>query len=61
MEEVDFDSAGVRNLNWNSYPIIRCRFCPDPQMLLWTAIALKGLRSGWVWIYNRRHAAGSAV
>jgi CO/xanthine dehydrogenase Mo-binding subunit len=34
MEEVDFDSAGVRNLNWNSYPIIRFRDVPDVDIVL---------------------------
>jgi CO/xanthine dehydrogenase Mo-binding subunit len=34
MEEVDFDSAGVRNLNWNSYPIIRFREVPDVDLVL---------------------------
>jgi CO/xanthine dehydrogenase Mo-binding subunit len=34
MEEVDFDSSGVRNLNWNSYPIIRFREVPDVDIVL---------------------------
>ena len=34
MEEVDFNSAGVRNLNWNSYPIIRFREVPDVDIVL---------------------------
>lgn len=34
MEEVDFDSSGVRNLNWNSYPIIRFRDVPDVDIVL---------------------------
>jgi CO/xanthine dehydrogenase Mo-binding subunit len=34
MEEVDFDSAGVKNLNWNSYPIIRFREVPDVDIVL---------------------------
>jgi len=34
MEEVDFDAAGVRNLNWNSYPIIRFRDVPDVDIVL---------------------------
>jgi CO/xanthine dehydrogenase Mo-binding subunit len=34
MEEVNFDSAGVRNLNWNSYPIIRFRDVPEVDIVL---------------------------
>ena len=34
MEEVDFDSTGVTNLNWNSYPIIRFRDVPDVDIVL---------------------------
>jgi len=34
MEEVDFDSAGVRNLNWNTYPIIKFRDVPDVDIVL---------------------------
>ena len=34
MEEVDFDAAGVKNLNWNSYPIIRFRDVPDVDIVL---------------------------
>ena len=34
MEEVDFDAAGVKNLNWNSYPIIRFREVPDVDIVL---------------------------
>ena len=34
MEEVVFDSAGVTNLNWNSYPIIRFREVPDVDIVL---------------------------
>ena len=34
MEEVDFDAAGVKNLNWNSYPIIRFREVPEVDIVL---------------------------
>ena len=34
MEEVDFDSAGVKNLDWNSYPIVRFRDVPDVDIVL---------------------------
>ena len=34
MEEVNFDSAGVKNLNWNTYPIIRFREVPEVDIVL---------------------------
>ena len=34
MEEVDFDSRGVKNLNWSSYPIIRFKEVPDVDIVL---------------------------
>jgi len=34
MEEVSFDAAGVRNLNWNTYPIIRFRDVPEVDIVL---------------------------
>lgn len=34
MEEVNFDAAGVRNLNWNTYPIIRFGEVPAVDIVL---------------------------
>ncbi|MBI4888462.1 MAG: xanthine dehydrogenase family protein molybdopterin-binding subunit [Acidobacteria bacterium] len=34
MEEVGFDSAGVKSLDWTSYPIIRFRDIPDVDIVL---------------------------
>ena len=34
MEEVDFDAAGVKSLDWNSYPIIRFSEVPDVEIVL---------------------------
>ena len=34
MEEVDFDAAGVKNLNWNTYPIIRFSDVPEVDIVL---------------------------
>jgi CO/xanthine dehydrogenase Mo-binding subunit len=34
MEEVNFDSAGVKNLNWNTYPIIRFHEVPEVDIVL---------------------------
>ena len=34
MEEVNFDAAGVKNLNWNTYPIIRFSDVPEVDIVL---------------------------
>jgi CO/xanthine dehydrogenase Mo-binding subunit len=34
MEEVNFDSAGVKNLNWNTYPIIKFSEVPAVDIVL---------------------------
>jgi nicotinate dehydrogenase subunit B len=34
MEEVSFDAAGVKNLNWNTYPIIRFHDVPEVDITL---------------------------
>src|SRR4029453_4995562 len=34
MEEVIFDSAGVKNLNWNSYPIMKFTGVPEVSLVL---------------------------
>jgi CO/xanthine dehydrogenase Mo-binding subunit len=34
MEEVNFDSAGVKNLNWNTYPIMKFSDVPDVEIVL---------------------------
>ncbi len=34
MEEVQFDSAGVKSLDWSSYPIIRFEDVPDVDIVL---------------------------
>ena len=34
MEEVDFDSAGVKSLNWNSYPIMKFSDVPAVDIVL---------------------------
>jgi len=46
MEEVDFDSAGVKNLDWNSYPIIRFREVPDVDIVLINQLAMQPLGGG---------------
>jgi CO/xanthine dehydrogenase Mo-binding subunit len=34
MEEVNFDSAGVKNLNWNTYPIMKFSDVPEVDIVL---------------------------
>jgi CO/xanthine dehydrogenase Mo-binding subunit len=34
LEEVKFDSTGQRNLDWNSYPVIRFQQIPDVEIVL---------------------------
>jgi nicotinate dehydrogenase subunit B len=34
MEEVNFDSAGVKNLNWSTYPIIKFSDVPEVEIVL---------------------------
>jgi nicotinate dehydrogenase subunit B len=34
MEEVNFDAAGVRNLNWNTYPILKFSEVPEVDIVL---------------------------
>jgi len=34
MEEVNFDSAGVKNLNWNTYPIMKFSEVPEVEIVL---------------------------
>jgi CO/xanthine dehydrogenase Mo-binding subunit len=34
LEEVQFDSAGVKSLDWSSYPIIRSEDLPDVDIVL---------------------------
>jgi len=34
LEEVNFDSAGVKNLNWNTYPIIKFSDVPEVEIVL---------------------------
>jgi nicotinate dehydrogenase subunit B len=34
MEEVNFDAAGVKNLNWNTYPIMKFSDVPEVDIVL---------------------------
>ena len=46
MEEVDFDSAGVKSLNWQSYPIIRFDEVPDVEIVLINQPAMQPMGAG---------------
>jgi nicotinate dehydrogenase subunit B len=46
MEEVDFDSAGVKNLDWRSYPIVRFSEVPDVEIVLINQLALQPMGAG---------------
>ncbi len=46
MEEVDFDSAGVKNLNWQSYPIIKFDEVPDVDIVLINQPAMQPMGAG---------------
>jgi CO/xanthine dehydrogenase Mo-binding subunit len=46
LEEVDFDSAGVKSLDWRSYPILRFSEVPDVEIVLINQPALQPMGAG---------------
>jgi CO/xanthine dehydrogenase Mo-binding subunit len=46
MEEVDFDSAGVKSLDWSTYPIIRFSEIPDVEIVLINQPEMQPLGAG---------------
>ncbi len=46
MEQVDFDSAGVKNLDWQSYPILRFNEVPDVEIVLINQPAMQPMGAG---------------
>ena len=46
MEEVDFDSAGVKSLNWSGYPIIRFSEVPEVEIVLINQPAMQPMGAG---------------
>jgi len=46
LEEVDFDSAGVKSLNWSSYPILRFSEVPDVEIELLNRPELEPMGAG---------------
>ena len=61
MEEVNFDAAGVTNLNWNSYPIIRFRDVPDVDIVLIDQRAMQPLGGGEASSIATAAAIGNAI
>jgi CO/xanthine dehydrogenase Mo-binding subunit len=61
MEEVNFDSAGVRNLNWNTYPIMRFRDVPDVDIVLVNRPELPPMGGGEASSTATAAAIGNAV
>jgi len=61
MEEVDFDAAGVRNLNWNTYPIIRFREVPEVDIVLIDQRTMQPLGGGEAASIATGAAIGNAI
>lgn len=61
MEEVNFDAAGVRNLNWNTYPIIRFREVPDVDIVLIDQRSMQPLGGGEASSIATGAAIGNAI
>ena len=61
MEEVAFDAAGVTNLNWNTYPIIRFRDVPDVDLVLIDQRNMQPLGGGEASSIATGAAIGNAV
>ena len=61
MEEVNFDAAGVTNLNWNSYPIIRFRDVPDVDIVLIDQRTMQPLGGGEASSIATAAAIGNAI
>src|SRR5207237_3199601 len=61
LEEVDFDAAGVKNVNWNTYPIIRFRDVPDVEIVLVNHPEMQPLGAGEASQTGTAGAIGNAV
>jgi CO/xanthine dehydrogenase Mo-binding subunit len=61
MEEVNFDAAGVRNLNWNTYPIIRFREVPEVDIVLIDQRAMPPFGGGEAASIATAAAIGNAI
>jgi nicotinate dehydrogenase subunit B len=61
MEEVDFDAAGVKNLNWNTYPIIKFSEVPEVDIVLINRPELPPMGAGEASTTATAAAIGNAV
>ena len=61
LEEVNFDAAGVRNLNWNTYPIIRFRDVPEVDIVLIDQRTMQPLGGGEAASIATAAAIGNAI
>jgi nicotinate dehydrogenase subunit B len=61
LEEVQFDAAGVKNLNWNTYPIIRFRDVPEVDIVLIDQRSMPPLGGGEASSTATAAAIGNAI
>ena len=61
LEEVNFDSAGVTNLNWNTYPIIRFSEVPEVDIVLINRPELPPMGAGEASTTATAAAIGNAI
>jgi nicotinate dehydrogenase subunit B len=61
MEEVNFDSAGVKNLNWNTYPIMKFSDVPEVDIVLINRPELPPMGAGEAATTATAAAIGNAV
>ena len=61
MEEVNFDAAGVKNLNWNTYPIIKFTDVPEVDIVLINHPELPPMGAGEASTTATAAAIGNAI
>jgi nicotinate dehydrogenase subunit B len=61
MEEVQFDSTGQKNLDWDSYPVIRFNQVPDVEIVLINRPEMQPLGGGEPSIVPITAAIGNAI
>jgi nicotinate dehydrogenase subunit B len=61
MEEVDFDSEGIKSLDWIGYPIIRFHEVPEVDIVLINQPALDPMGAGEAASIATAAAIGNAV
>jgi CO/xanthine dehydrogenase Mo-binding subunit len=61
MEEVNFDSAGVKNLNWNTYPIMKFSEVPQVEIVLINHLELPPMGAGEASTTAVAAAIGNAI